>query len=73
MPTFKKDPSTRFAEVETKCDKPAYALALKSGGLRAGSKMRPDVTQKLAKLSNLHKSGELSDSEYAAAKKKLLG
>jgi putative oligomerization/nucleic acid binding protein len=32
-----------------------------------------DVTQKLAELSKLHKSGELSDSEFAAAKKKLLG
>jgi hypothetical protein len=32
-----------------------------------------DVTQELAELSKLHKSGELSDSEFAAAKKKLLG
>ena len=32
-----------------------------------------DVTHNLAELSKLHKSGELSDSEYAAAKKKLLG
>jgi hypothetical protein len=32
-----------------------------------------DVTQDLAELSKLHHSGELSDSEFAAAKKKLLG
>jgi len=32
-----------------------------------------DISQKLEELSKLHKSGELSDSEFAAAKKKLLG
>lgn len=32
-----------------------------------------DVTQQLKELSKLHKSGDLTDSEYAAAKKKLLG
>ena len=34
---------------------------------------KPDVVQELTELSKLHKSGELSDSEFAAAKKKLLG
>ena len=34
---------------------------------------RSDVAQELAELSKLHKSGELSDSEFAAAKKKLIG
>ncbi len=34
---------------------------------------RPDVAQELTELSRLHKSGDLSDSEFAAAKKKLLG
>lgn len=33
---------------------------------------KPDISQKLEELSKLHKSGELSDSEFAAAKKKLL-
>ncbi|HTX78110.1 MAG TPA: SHOCT domain-containing protein, partial [Longilinea sp.] len=33
----------------------------------------PDVTEKLEKLSRLHENGELSDAEFAAAKKKLLG
>ncbi len=32
-----------------------------------------ELTQELAELSQLHKSGELSDAEFAAAKKKLLG
>jgi hypothetical protein len=32
-----------------------------------------DVTAQLQKLSDLHKSGALSDEEYTAAKKKLLG
>ncbi len=34
---------------------------------------KPDVVQELAELSKLHKSGELSDAEFAAAKKKFLG
>jgi hypothetical protein len=34
---------------------------------------KPDVAQQLQELAHLHKSGELSDSEYTAAKKKLLG
>jgi membrane protease subunit (stomatin/prohibitin family) len=32
-----------------------------------------DVTAQLQKLADLHKSGVLSDEEFAAAKKKLLG
>lgn len=32
-----------------------------------------DVTAQIQKLSELHKSGALSDEEFAAAKKKLLG
>lgn len=39
----------------------------------AASNYRSDVTDKLAELSRLHKSGELTEAEYAAAKKKLLG
>jgi len=32
-----------------------------------------DVTAELQKLADLHKSGVLSDEEFAAAKKKILG
>jgi membrane protease subunit (stomatin/prohibitin family) len=32
-----------------------------------------DVTAELQKLNDLHKSGALSDEEFTAAKKKLLG
>jgi membrane protease subunit (stomatin/prohibitin family) len=32
-----------------------------------------DVTAELQKLADLHKSGVLTDEEFAAAKKKLLG
>ncbi len=32
-----------------------------------------DVTTELQKLTDLHKSGALSDEEFTAAKKKLLG
>jgi hypothetical protein len=32
-----------------------------------------DVTAELQKLADLHKSGVLTDQEFAAAKKKLLG
>jgi hypothetical protein len=32
-----------------------------------------DVTAQIQKLSDLHKSGALTDEEFAAAKKKLLG
>jgi membrane protease subunit (stomatin/prohibitin family) len=32
-----------------------------------------DVTTELQKLADLHKSGVLTDEEFAAAKKKLLG
>jgi membrane protease subunit (stomatin/prohibitin family) len=32
-----------------------------------------DITTDLQKLADLHKSGVLSDEEFAAAKKKLLG
>jgi hypothetical protein len=33
----------------------------------------PEVTAKLKELSDLHASGALSDEEFAAAKKQLLG
>jgi Short C-terminal domain len=33
----------------------------------------PDVTAELQKLTDLHASGALSDEEFAASKKKLLG
>ena len=32
-----------------------------------------DVTAELQKLADLHKSGVLTDEEFSAAKKKLLG
>ena len=32
-----------------------------------------DVTTELQKLADMHKSGVLTDEEFAAAKKKLLG
>jgi hypothetical protein len=54
MPTFKPQRiseailRTRFAEVETQCDKPAYPPALKSGGLRAGPKMRSIETREVS-------------------------
>jgi Short C-terminal domain len=43
---------------------PAHAQASSSGS---------NVADKLEELSKLHKSGELTDSEYSAAKKKVLG
>ena len=41
-----------------------------SGG---GSGGGPSVTDQLAQLSQLHEQGALSDSEFAAAKARLLG
>jgi len=44
---------------------PQPAAAPSSGGT--------DVTAQLANLNQMHQSGALSDEEYTAAKKKLLG
>jgi hypothetical protein len=43
---------------------PAPAAPAPSGG---------DTSAQLQNLANMHSSGQLSDEEYAAAKKKLLG
>jgi hemoglobin-like flavoprotein len=43
---------------------PAPAAPAPSGG---------DMSAQLQNLANMHSSGQLSDEEYAAAKKKLLG
>jgi hypothetical protein len=48
---------------EAQQSKPAAAPA--AGGT--------DVTAQLANLNQMHQTGALSDEEYAAAKKKLLG
>jgi membrane protease subunit (stomatin/prohibitin family) len=47
----------------------AEAMAAAPAPASAGT----DVTAQIQKLSELHKSGALSDEEFAAAKKKLLG
>ena len=38
-----------------------------------GGAAEPSVTDQLAQLSQLHQQGSLSDSEFAAAKARLLG
>jgi len=43
---------------------PAPAAPASTGG---------DMSAQLQNLANMHSSGQLSDEEYAAAKKKLLG
>jgi multidrug resistance efflux pump len=40
---------------------------------QAAAPATKDVTAELEKLNNLHKSGALTDEEFAAMKKKLLG
>lgn len=40
---------------------------------KAAAPATQDVTAELEKLNNLHKSGALTDEEFAAMKKKLLG
>ena len=40
---------------------------------QAAAPATKDVTAELQKLADLHKSGVLTDEEFAAAKKKLLG
>lgn len=35
--------------------------------------LEPDITEQLRKLTTMHRSGDLSDAEFAAAKKRLLG
>ena len=42
-------------------------------GAAASSKETADLNAKLRQLSELHKQGALTDDEFAAAKKKLLG
>jgi len=42
-------------------------------GKQAAAAPSTDVTAELQKLADLHKSGVLTDQEFAAAKKKLLG
>jgi hypothetical protein len=54
-------------------DTPADYHAESSSAVAEAFNARPGVTQDLAELSKLHQRGELSDSEFAAAKKKLLG
>jgi hypothetical protein len=39
----------------------------------AAAASNKDVTAELQKLADMHKSGVLTDEEFAAAKKKLLG
>jgi membrane protease subunit (stomatin/prohibitin family) len=40
---------------------------------KAAGPATQDITAELEKLNNLHKSGALTDEEFAAMKKKLLG
>jgi hypothetical protein len=54
----------------------AVEQAKKEGAAQAQAAAAPatkDVTAELQKLSDLHKSGVLTDEEFAAAKGKLLG
>jgi hypothetical protein len=51
------------------------AQAKQEGAAQAQAAAPPtkDVTAELQKLADLHKSGALTDEEFAAMKKKLLG
>jgi len=54
----------------------AVEQARQEGAAQAQTAAPPatkDVTAELQKLADLHKSGVLTDEEFAAAKKKLLG
>jgi len=55
----------------------AVEQARQEGAAQAQTAAAPpatkDVTAELQKLADLHKSGVLTDEEFAAAKKKLLG
>ena len=54
----------------------AVEQAKQEGAAQAQTAAAPatkDVTAELQKLADLHKSGVLTDEEFAAAKKKLLG
>ena len=57
------------AEVEAARQEGAAQAAAGGAAPSAGG----NVTAELQKLNELHKSGALSDEEFAAAKKKLLG
>jgi Short C-terminal domain len=65
------------AQVKVKYDpdNKSHVVIVSEPDTPTDDRVRPsgvDVTQQLAELSKLHKSGELNDSEFAAAKKKLL-
>jgi hypothetical protein len=57
-------------------DNKAHILLLRQSDSDAAYGMMPssgtDIVQELAKLAELHKNGDISDTEYDAAKKKLL-
>ena len=53
------------AQQQQQAPQPTPAAAPSSGGA--------DMTAQLNNLNQMHQSGALSDEEYAAAKKKLLG
>jgi len=50
----------------------SYAATPSSAKAYASGSPGAEMARNLAELSHLHKSGELSDSEFEAAKKKLL-
>ena len=73
MVKVKYDPNNKHHLIISHANLPADHRATPSSAVPEAFNSRSDVTEKLAELSKLHKSGELSDTEFAAAKKKLLG
>ncbi len=69
----KYDPNNKHHFIISDANLPAGHRATPSSAVPKAFHSRSDLTKKLAELSKLHKSGELSDAEFAAAKKKLLG
>ena len=62
-------------QAQAQADQQAAVEQAKQQGAAQAQAAAPsrDVTAELQKLNDLHKSGALSDEEFTAAKKKLLG
>lgn len=61
-------------ETGTEADQNAWVSGREQAPRGSGeSAAEPSVTDQLAQLSRLHQQGSLSDSEFAAAKTRLLG
>jgi hypothetical protein len=49
------------------------AMALRFAGMTRAPSGSPDDLTRLERLAELHRSGDLTDEEFAAAKRRLLG